>query len=384
MTRVRVLNCLHRSHPGGAHWRVVWIAGMLEPLGYDTTVLLPRGGTNLFTDSLDELGFPYVRTALPGIRRSLTANAFFALSLPWIVIRIAMIMEREAVELVHVNGATNLQPVLAALLRRVPVCWHFNDMQTPRWYVKALTPLLRSRHVRLLVATEEIVHHYGLVGDADIRWLRVPAPAPAVGSRSDGSVSRDGLGIPDEARIVGFVGNLVPVKGSMDFLEATIPMLERDDALHAVIVGPPVPAQRDHASKLQQMAAASSVADRIHFVGYQTNVHSWLALFDVFVFPSHSEACPIAVLEAMQVGVPMVATRVGEVPRMLQGTDLPVLEPGDIGGLTKGIARMLALDLTKRQNLADQLRERVIHDYSLRAVSEIHDRAYAECLAARS
>ena len=356
---------------------------MLQSLGYDTTVLLPLGGTNLFADSLDEMGFPYVRTALPGIRRNLIANVYFALSLPWIVIRIAWIMERRAIDLVHVNGATNLQPVLAALLRRVPICWHFNDMQTPRWYVRALTPILRSNHVRLLVATEAILHHYGLVDDTDIRWLRVPAPAPAAGSRTDGNVSRVRLGIPHEARIVGFVGNLVPIKGSMDFLEATIPMLQRDQALHAVIVGPPVPAQRGHASKLRQMATASSVTDRIHFVGYQTNVHSWLELFDVFVFPSYSEACPIAVLEAMQVGVPMVATRVGEVPRMLQGTDLPILEPGDVEGLMRGIARMLALDSTKRLALTDQLRERVISDYSLHAVSEIHREAYAECLAAQ-
>ena len=357
---------------------------MLESLGYDTTVLLPQGGTNLFSDSLDETGFPYVRTALPGIRRSIIANAFFALSLPWIVIRIAWIMERHAIDLVHVNGATNLQPVLAALLRRVPICWHFNDMQTPRWYVKALTPILRSSHVRLLVATEEIVHHYSLAEDTDIRWLRVPAPAPAAGSRADGTVSRATLGIPGEARIVGFIGNLVPIKGSMDFLEATVPMLQRDEGLHAVIVGPPVPAQRGHASELRRMAADSSVTDRIHFVGYQTNVHSWLELFDVFVFPSHSEACPIAVLEAMQVGVPMVATRVGEVPRMLQGTDLPVLEPGDIEGLRSGIEQLLGLDPTKKQTLANQLRERVRSAYSLQAISELHAAAYAACLATRT
>lgn len=384
MTGVRVLNCLHRNHPGGAHWRVAWVAQRLAGDGIDTTVLFPTGPSDVYGTTLDRLGLPYAQAFLPAIRRSVASNAVFMATLPWVVIRLAVFFRSRRFDLVHVNGATNLAPVLAAGLLGVPVTWHFNDMETPQWFVRRLVPLLRRPGVRLLVATEAILAHYQLDGDPNIAWTRMPAPAPAVGSRSDGTVTRASLEIAPSDHVVGFIGNLVPVKGAADFLEAVVPLLREDTTLHAVLVGPPVPAQEGYARMLRTRSHDSGCEHRIHFVGYQPNVADWLAQFDVFVFPSYSEACPIAMLEAMQAGLPLVATAVGEVPRMLEGTDVPLVRPGDVQAIRKGVQRMLGVDSPARRRLADALRERVANEYTLDVVTSLHRHVYTALLAPKT
>jgi len=378
---LHVLNCLHRSYPGGAHWRVAWVGARLRERDIRTTVLLPSGGSDLFERELNALGIPLERTFMPVIKRSLLANAFFVASLPVVVLQLVRLLRRLAPDLVHVNGVTNLQPVLAARLCRIPVAWHLNDMQTPSWYVRSVMPLMRAPSVRLLVATEEIVTHYGLAGQRGIDWHRMPAPAPGQGTRSSTGVSRAAIGVPDEAAVLGFVGILAPIKGCRDFLDAALPVMEAHADVHAVIVGPAVPGQEAYAQNLRARAGASGVSERIHFAGYRTDVASWLSLFDVFVFPSYSEACPIAVLEAMQAGVPVVATTVGEVPRMLRGIGMPTVSPGDVDRLRAGIEATLGLDGPARRRLEAQLRERVEQEYSLDVVVDLHERVYREAIA---
>lgn len=374
---MRVLNCLHRSHPGGAHWRVAWVADALRANGIETTVLLPSGGGDLYTARLRDLNIPVERVFLPGIRRSALSNLAFVVTLPFVVFVLARLIRGHRIDVLHVNGVTNIQPVVAARLTGRPVLWHLNDMQTPRWFVRRALSLMRGPKTRLLVASDALVSHYDLDDIQGVRWEWMPAPAPVAGSRIGGPVSKSDLGISAEARVLGFVGNLVPVKGCNDFLDAVIPILGEDDDVHAVIVGPSVPRHEAYAHSLHVRARGSGIADRIHFVGYQANVASWLRMFDVFVFPSYSEACPIVVLEAMQEGVPVVATRVGEVPRMLEGTGLDAVEPGDVAGLTKGIIAALGFEQEQRSQLAVLMQESVERSYSLAAVARLHQRAYS-------
>ena len=89
-----------------------------------------------------------------------------------------------------------------------------------------------------------------------------------------------------------------------------------------------------------------------------------------------SWACPIVLLEAMQAGAPPVATRVGDVERMLDGIETPQVDPQDVPGLRKGIEHLLALSDEDRIALSGALRSRVDERYSLPAVAEAHMEVY--------
>lgn len=374
---IRVLNCLHRSHPGGAHWRALWIGDCLRPLGIETVPLYPADGDDRFERHLTSHDVAFERVHLPGISRRPTETALFLLTLPRSILKIRQRIRDLGIDVVHVNGVTNLQPVLAALSAGTPVVWHFNDMQTPQWFVRAVTPLLKRRDVHLVVATEAILDHYGLRGILGGAWSYVPAPLSARRRPASKPLSlHDELGIPPEATVIGFVGNLHPVKGLHDFVSAMVSTLRTHPDWHAVIVGPDVPTQPEYAVRQRQVVEDAGIGDRTHFVGFQSDVISWLERFDVFAFPSYSEACPIVVLEAMEAGIPIAATQVGEVPKMLEATRLPLLPVGDPEQLREAVDEVARLNRDERNRLAQQLRTRVRTEYSLQRVTELHEAIY--------
>jgi len=116
----------------------------------------------------------------------------------------------------------------------------------------------------------------------------------------------------------------------------------------------------------------------IAFYGRTTNPEAVLREFDIFVLPSISEACPNAVLEAMASGVPVIATRVGGIPGLIEEEITGLMtSPADPLGLAKAIIRLIeqpsvaarlaarALDRVRREFSVASMVERVQSFYRL-------------------
>ena len=69
---------------------------------------------------------------------------------------------------------------------------------------------------------------------------------------------------------------------------------------------------------LRSLAGSLGLAGRVHFAGYQARPERFLQVMDVFALPSRLEGMPLAVLEAWAAGLPVVATRVGGLPKMIE------------------------------------------------------------------
>lgn len=154
--------------------------------------------------------------------------------------------------------------------------------------------------------------------------------------RSAGDV-RSELGIDPHALVIGTVGRLSPVKGHAVLLRAA--RLIRDQHRHAtfVIVGEG-PLQRTLADE----AARLAVADACVFPGARHDVYDLLAAMDIFVLPSLSEGIPMAVLEAMALGKPVVATAVGGLPEIIQdGVTGLLVAPGDERALANACLQLI-------------------------------------------
>jgi glycosyltransferase involved in cell wall biosynthesis len=94
---------------------------------------------------------------------------------------------------------------------------------------------------------------------------------------------------------------------------------------------------------LQERAASAQLRDRVHFLGYRRDIAELLAAADVFALSSEREGLPIAVLEAMASGTPIVATRVGSIPQMLEdGRDAWLVAAGDAAALAASLREALA------------------------------------------
>jgi len=119
------------------------------------------------------------------------------------------------------------------------------------------------------------------------------------------------LGLPEQAWVVGTVGRLVDDKDPELLLRAALPLLGPEARLLFVGDGPLAPS-------LQSLAAHHPAGACVHFLGARHDVPRLLAAFDVFALSSRTEGLPLALLEAMSVGLPIVATAVGGVPDVVR------------------------------------------------------------------
>lgn len=378
---LRILNCLHRSHLCGAQHRVVWVGEQLQEANIQTTVVFPSDSEEDYEKMLQARDFPYLRLRFRYLRnlRQVVNNLLFLLALPLSIWRFMRTIRQHRIDLVHVSGVTNLQPVLAGLLSGKPVLWHFNDMLTPKAYVRLVSVLFAHPRLHLGVATPEICRHYKFSDRATAACTVIPAPFPPPGDHHAASQRiRTDLGLGEDDRLVGSIGNLLPLKGIGDFLDAAETLLAEDEHLHAVVVGGEFETQRAYAEEIKRRAAESPLSDRIHLVGFQADVYAWLGAMDLLLFTSHTEACPVVVLQAMAIGAPLVATRVGEVPNMIADTGAPLVDPADVPATVEAARETLALSSESRAALSDRLRARVEAGYSLAHVVAVHEQAYRQ------
>jgi glycosyltransferase involved in cell wall biosynthesis len=122
---------------------------------------------------------------------------------------------------------------------------------------------------------------------------------------------RSALGLPEQAWVVGTVGRLVADKDPGLLLRAAAPLLGPDARLVFVGDGPLAP-------ELRALAAAHGIGRWVSLLGARQDVPRLLAAFDVFALSSRTEGLPLALLEAMAVGLPIVATAVGGVPDVVR------------------------------------------------------------------
>ncbi|WP_109125848.1 glycosyltransferase family 4 protein [Dyella sp. C11] len=128
------------------------------------------------------------------------------------------------------------------------------------------------------------------------------------------SAAREKLSLPQDERILLYVGNLKDTKGCLDLLEAFPRVLQTHPDANLLFIG-----SGPCREPLLQRAAALGCQDRVRLVGPVEHyaLGDWFRAADLLCLPSHNEGVPNVVLEAMACGTPVVATRVGGIPEVL-------------------------------------------------------------------
>ncbi len=166
--------------------------------------------------------------------------------------------------------------------------------------------------------------------------------------------ARRQLDLPADAVVIGCVAMLRPEKNHALLLDAAAPLRARYPSLHVALVG-----DGPERAALEARAARDDLRGAVRFFGLRENVAEMLPAFDLFALPSlpEVETQPVSVLEAMAAGVPVVATRVGDVETLLDGGRAGVLVPsGNVESLAAALQRVLD-DAALRGDLAARGRE---------------------------
>ena len=351
---------------GGAQRSTLLLADGLQRMGWDVTVATPGPGP--YVDALGRAGIRHLDWPLPAALRvyghqTTGRQAVVAVAaLPGTWRRAARAL-RGRFDIVHTVDH-RAQILLGPGARRagIPVVWHVHNIERSR---------LVNRFARRFA--DRVVVPSGFLG-------RMVADRPAGPGASTGpgapagsagpvvipnALPDDVLGWatgpppPTHTRIVS-VGRLDPQKGYETLLEALHLMRQRGVDARGVIAGPTATGLEGYARTLRAERDRLELQGVVDFVGPVDDVAALLAAGGVYVQPSRWEVQPLAVMEAMAVGLAVVATRVGATEELLGGGARGILvDPEDPAGLADGITEALE-DAAGRSRRIDAARRYIV------------------------
>jgi glycosyltransferase involved in cell wall biosynthesis len=159
--------------------------------------------------------------------------------------------------------------------------------------------------------------------------------------------------------VIGSVGRLSSVKAQDQLLRAAQQLIVAGHKLRVLLVG-----EGPMEQSLKELTKHLNLVDFVVFTGHQERVADYLGVMDVFVLPSLNEGIPMALLEALAMERPVVATRVGGVPEVIEhGVNGLLVDPADTLSLVRAI-RELIEDRSKAIRLGKAGRARIVQEFS--------------------
>lgn len=296
---------------------------------------------------------------------------------PALIAQIAARLRRLAPDVVHIhNWSTSLYGIAAARLAQVPVVLYGLGGQTST----DAPPARRAQAMRVLGPQVDrftsvcdwlgdyIAEHWDVSRDR-VDVLRTGIDLKPIDKAPDGAEVRADLGLPPDARVVGTVSVLRPVKRIPDLVAAMGIVAKTHPNAHLVLFGNALGVAPDD---LRKQAAALGIADRLHLFGRVEAPAQVLPVFDVFVNCSEFEGTSNAILEAMAARIPVVATNVGGTPEIVtDGVEGRLVPVGASPALAEAIVSYLD-DEDRSRTAGEAGRRRIETQHTLRTMIDAY------------
>jgi glycosyltransferase involved in cell wall biosynthesis len=387
---LRIVHAIARLNVGGAALHVLELAAEQQRRGDEVLVVAGRlePGEESMAYVAAELGVP-VRP-LPELQRALSLRRDAAA-----IRALRSILAERRPQVLHTHAAkAGATGRIAARLagggrpRTVVHTFHGHVLSgyfSPRRerVFRVLERLLARRTGALVAVSEEVRDELVALGVASVhRFAIVPygfdldrrVDADAAGRE----IARTELGAEDGAFLVGYTGRLTAIKRPLDLVRTLHALVDREgvDARLALV------GDGEDRAAVEALAAKLDLTERVRFLGYRTDVAPLLAAFDALLLTSANEGTPVSAIEALAAGRPVVATRVGGVPHVVDDGETGVLaEAGDVDALAAGLAR-LARDPAERERMGRVGAERVRARFGVGRMVDDLDVLYRRLLAA--
>ena len=184
------------------------------------------------------------------------------------------------------------------------------------------------------------------------------------------------IGIDDP--VVGIVAALRPEKNHELLFRAVEEVSHDMPSIRLLIVG-----DGPRRQELKQRVLDRSIGEIVHFLGNRTDVPAILSALDLFALSSHNEANPVSILEAMSIGLPVVAPRVGSISEsVLEGTTGYLVSPGSLVELTDRIKEILS-DQVLGRRMGEEGRRVVLKNWSLETMVAGYERLITDIYEAK-
>jgi glycosyltransferase involved in cell wall biosynthesis len=329
VTTLRIVMLIDSIVGGGAERFVGDLAGALVERGASVTVCISRGDPPAAT--LAGLSARGVRPL--ALRRSSRVRLG-----PWRPLLDLLRSGRVDVLNTHLHSSNVYGSILSAASHVPLVATEHGSTAEGQRMRSALDRFVVAHRAQVVVASSDHTREWLLARGRKPQSVRVirPAPAEAAGAVIPRADALRSLGLPAlDVPVIGTVCALRREKRLDILLEATA-LIARTRAIHLVIVGdgPERPEIEAHARRLGLRG--------VTFAGWRDDAVSLLPAFDIFALTSDTEGTPLALIEAMRAGLPIVATDVGGVAAAAPDDESALLVPRrDPAALARAIERLL-------------------------------------------
>ncbi|MDA9854504.1 glycosyltransferase [bacterium] len=302
---MRVINILEDGRLAGPHKRVLGISAHINESfeGCEVFVLLPIHKTELLNLELEGFEKNYTRNIImfPLSKRMLHLVRYLFV-FPFTIIQIIMQIKMLKPDLIHVSGGIwQVTGVIAAIITKTKFVWHMNDSFQPNIVMK-FTEYLRNKCENVIFASEASRKFY--------EPFFPNASYEVIGSFTD---------IPTKIKNTYNVGhtfkmitvcNISPVK-DIEFLIDVVNEIHQSIPVELEVIGPVHSTQQKYFQQIQAKVRNLGL-DCVHFRGHSPDTKKFLERSDLYICSSKYEASPVAVWEAMSVGLPVLSTNVGD------------------------------------------------------------------------
>lgn len=250
-----------------------------------------------------------------------------------------------------------------------------DDIIVPALLKPILPAMFRysRRHVAKLIAVShqnaQVLHDLYRIPSEKITVIHNGAPVPLMDDQAAAHArraKRAELGFSDADRLILTVARLATNKGIGFLIKAMPEVLAAHPKAHVLLAG-----TGEDRDRLEQLAESLGLRAHIHFLGFREDVPELLAASDVFVLPSLDEGLPVALLEAMSMGLIPICSAVGGMPEVVEdGISGFLVPPADVVALAEAIRRVFALNEGERE----RVREAVLQRAALFSVQHMADR----------
>ncbi|MEO8088805.1 MAG: glycosyltransferase [Gemmatimonadales bacterium] len=267
---------------------------------------------------------------------------------PSAILRLIRLIRAHQIDVLHLQefGASTFGRI-AGLLTRRPTIVHvhaeYGDSAVGGYplLVRAVDHLLSALTTRVVAVSHSVADY--CVGQMGFRRSQVVVihnpltrEMPPADETSLAPLRRL-YGLPPDAVVVGTVTRFHPVKGTTFLLEAFARVLHAVPNSYLLIVG-----DGPERAALEAQARSLGIERRAVFAGFRDDIEEHLRLFRVAVIPSLHEGLPLAGVEALSAGVPLVASRVGGLPELVsEGRTGFLVEPGNATAIADAVIRIL-------------------------------------------
>jgi len=198
-------------------------------------------------------------------------------------------------------------------------------------------------------------------------------------ARPESPTLRPSLGLSAETPLLGIVGRLVPIKDHTTLFQAMARLQPNGSPAHLVVVG-----DGEERPRLEGLAGRLGLGERIHFLGWRADLETILKELDVVICASRNEGTPVALIEAMAAGVPVLSTDVGGVADLVaHGETGWLVPPSDPPSMARAIRQLLG-DEALRARLAAAGRAVALERHGVEGLIRRVEALYTALTAAKS